>query len=65
MPFENELPTDLAERARMMEGILIACATGGSQDGPVYEQLRREFMHDSSLKELLPGFVRTDVPPVF
>ncbi|MFG1372172.1 abortive infection family protein [Xanthobacter oligotrophicus] len=59
MPFEDELPADLAERARMMEGILIACATGGSQDGQLYEHMRREFMQDATLKELLPGFVRT------
>lgn len=58
MPFEAGLPSDLAERVRMMEGILIACATDGSQDDPMYEHLRREFMQSESLKPLLPAFVR-------
>ena len=43
----------------MMEGILIAAATGGSPDNHVYEHLRREFMADPVIRELLPPFVRT------
>lgn len=43
----------------MMEGILIAAATGGSTDGDAYELLRREFMFSEEIKNLLPGFVRT------
>ena len=43
----------------MMEGILIAAATGGSPDNQVYEYLRREFMADPVIRELLPPFVRT------
>lgn len=43
----------------MMEGILIASATGGSPDNRVYEHLRREFMADPVIRDLLPRFVRT------
>ena len=56
---ESELPSSLAERVTMMEGILIAAATGGSGDGRIYEHLRREFMQNDDLKALLPPFVRT------
>lgn len=56
---ESEIPESLKERASMMEGILIACATGESSDNHVYEFLRRQFMADPVLKELLPRFVRT------
>ncbi len=43
----------------MMEGILIASATGGSPDNHVYEYIRREFMADPIIRDLLPKFVRT------
>ena len=43
----------------MMESILIECATGGSEDTKLYEYLRREFMQQDSLRNLLPDFVRT------
>lgn len=56
---ESELPTSLAERVSMMEGILISCATGGVSDNSVYEHLRREFMANSEIRDLLPAFVRT------
>lgn len=56
---ENEIPASLAERASMMEGILIACATGGSSDNHIYQFLRRQFMAEPTLKDLLPQFVRT------
>lgn len=55
----NEIPSAIVERASMMEGILIASATGGSQDNLIYEYLRREFMADISIRDLLPTFVRT------
>ena len=55
----NELPASLIERAKMMEGILIASATGGSGDTHIYEHLRREFMQSDEIKDLLPPFVRT------
>lgn len=42
-----------------MEGILIAAATGGSSDNHIYEHLRREFMADPAIRDLLPRFVRT------
>lgn len=56
---ETELPSIAADRANMMEGILIDCATGGSTQNDVYERLRREFVQNEELKPLLPPFVRT------
>lgn len=60
----NDIPDSRFERAAMMEGILLAHATGGSADGHLYEHLRREFVADPVLKALLPQFVRTcrDLP---
>ncbi len=55
----NDIPSTTHERVAMMEGILIAAATGGSQDNHIYVQLRREFMADSVIRDLLPPFVRT------
>lgn len=45
----------------MMEGILIATATSGNTftGGEVYEHLRREFIRNSEIENLLPSFVRT------
>ena len=42
----------------MMESIPTAVATGGSDDGPMYEILRREPLADDRLNPLLPSFVR-------
>jgi hypothetical protein len=55
----NDIPSKTLERAEMMEGILIARATGGSGDDRVYAELRRDFMNDPRLHDLLPKFVRT------
>ena len=55
----DSLPTDVLERVRMLEGILIEAATGGSDDTEIYEYLRRELMANSSLRKRLPTFVRT------
>lgn len=55
---ENELPTSLIEQATMMESIMTAAATDGSPDNRIYEHLRREFMFNDELKDLLPPFVR-------
>lgn len=56
---ESELPDETIERASMLEGLLIARATGNSAEDGVYTLLRREFMADPVLKGLLPSFVRT------
>lgn len=56
---QNDIPETIIERAVMMEGILIAAATGGSADNHVYEHLRREFVNDPTTRNLLPQFVRT------
>ncbi|QNQ61296.1 abortive infection family protein [Brucella sp. 6810] len=55
----SEIPTSTIEQIAMMEGILIAAATGGSPDNYIYEHLRREFMADPTIRDLLPQFVRT------
>ena len=55
----DDMPETLIERVAIMEGILVAAATGGSPDGHVYEILRRELLHDDEAKALLPAFVRT------
>ncbi|MXY41727.1 MAG: abortive infection family protein [Rhodospirillaceae bacterium] len=56
---ESEIPESLFERASMLEGILIERATGGSPDNQIYVHLRKQFMADPTLSELLPRFVRT------
>lgn len=55
----DDIPTSLVEQVKMMEGILIACATGGSPDNHVYEYLRGQFVGDLTLRDKLPPFVRT------
>lgn len=55
----EDFPDELVERVAMMEGILIAAATGGSPDNLAYELLRREFIAEPSIRDLLPPFVRT------
>ena len=57
---DSELPDKTIERASMLEGLLIAMATGNHAEDGVYTSLRREFMDDSVLKGLLPRFVRTN-----
>jgi len=54
-----DIPDDRVEQVTMMEGILIASATGGSGDNRTYEHLRRDFIADPTIKNLLPPFVRT------
>lgn len=55
----NDIPSRTIEQVEMMEGILIAAATGGSLGNHIYEHLRREFMADPIIRDLLPQFVRT------
>jgi Abortive infection C-terminus len=60
MTFENDLPTDVLERVTMLENVLVARATGDmSASNRDYERLRRDFIADPELKDLLPSFVRT------
>lgn len=40
----DDIPSSTIEQVAMMEGILIAAATGGSPDNHIYEYLRREFI---------------------
>ena len=55
----DDIPESIIERATMVEGILIACATGEPHDNQTYERLRRELMADPVIRDLLPPFVRT------
>lgn len=55
----DDIPSSAVEQVAMMEGILIAAATGDSPDNHIYEHLRREFMADPGIRDLLPKFVRT------
>lgn len=59
MNYFNDIPSSKLEQATMMEGILIARATGGSSDNHTYETLRRDFISDLSICDLLPSFIRT------
>ena len=53
-----DIPEDLVERAKMLEGIMTAAATGGENDETTYSLLRREFMQNDICRDLLPAFVR-------
>lgn len=54
------LPDSAIERATMLENLLIARATGDMTASTYdYEQLRRDFLADPEIKDLLPPFVRT------
>ena len=53
------IPSTTIEQVVMMEGILIEAATGGSLDGDIYAHLRRQFMANPAIRDLLPQFVRT------
>jgi len=60
MSFGFDLPTSPLERAAMLENLLVARATGDmTASSHDYEQLRRDFIADPEIKELLPSFVRT------
>jgi hypothetical protein len=56
----SDIPDAPLERAKMLENLHVARATGDmSANSSIYEHLRREFMADAALKPLLPEFVRT------
>lgn len=59
MYLHDDIPSSKIEQAAMLEGLLITCATGGAADDPVYQDLRRKFIADPVLCDLLPPFVRT------
>lgn len=58
MYFQDEIPSSRIDQATLLEGLLTARATGGTADDGVYRYLRREFMADPALCDLLPPFVR-------
>jgi len=48
------------ERVTMLESVMTGAATdGSSSDNRIYEHLRRDFMLDDELNNLLPPFVRS------
>lgn len=53
------IPDHVLERAEMLEEVLISRATGGDSNSRIYTLLRRDFMADPSIRNLLPKFVRT------
>ena len=60
---EEELPESTLEKVKMLEGILIAVARGGSHEDRSdnnrrYNQLYNELMKDLQIKQILPEFVR-------
>lgn len=55
----DALPENQLERAICLQNELISLATGGRPDTAAYSLLRREFMDDPTLRDLLPDFVRT------
>jgi hypothetical protein len=55
----DDIPDSIVEQVAMMEGILVASATGGSADNRVYVALRQTFIAEPSIRDLLPPFVRT------
>lgn len=59
MIYDDELPSSTIERATMLQGIMSAAATDGSSENSLYDHLRREFILNDELKNLLPSFVRT------
>jgi hypothetical protein len=44
----------------MIEGILLATATGGDRDNRTYQALRQALIEENEVKELLPSMVRTN-----
>ncbi|TIQ62004.1 MAG: abortive phage resistance protein [Mesorhizobium sp.] len=55
----DDLPDSAVERARMLEGIMIAAATDGGTDELAYGHLRREFVTSDEYGALVPCFLRT------
>lgn len=57
--YEEFLPENLAERAMILENIMILAATNGGFDENRYAELRRDFLAREELKSLVPSFIRT------
>lgn len=54
----DDLPESLAERATLLQQIMIARAAGGDADDAAYRLLRNQFMADPDVQPMLPAFVR-------
>jgi hypothetical protein len=50
--------TTRLERVRQLQDILVSHATGGDTSDEEYSELRLEFLGDSTVRDLLPQFVR-------
>lgn len=55
----DDLDSDF-ERAQYLQNMLISEATGGSADDRDYQILRRHFVDQAEVKDLLPAFIRTN-----
>ena len=55
----GDLDSDI-ERAQYLQNMLISEATGGSAEDRDYQLLRRHFVDQVEIKDILPAFVRTN-----
>jgi hypothetical protein len=53
-----ELPSQPAQRALVLQNLLLLRAAGSEVDGAAYREIRREFMQHPVTRGLLPEFVR-------
>ena len=60
-PFQQtDIPDTPLEKVQMLQNMLVENATTGNMDERIYLLLRKEFMTNSSVKDLLPDFVRSN-----
>ncbi len=58
----SDYPVTPIEQAKMLENILVSACEGPAGDTGMYQHLRAELMQDTTLRALLPEFVRTCRP---
>ena len=57
---QTDIPDSLLEKVQMLQNMLVENATNGNMDERIYLLLRKELMANTSIKDLLPDFVRTN-----
>jgi hypothetical protein len=60
MEFNSDYDMSAYDRAMMLQNILVSACEGIRSNSFDYEKLRREFMDQPALRDLLPQFVRTN-----
>lgn len=55
----DDVPNSSAERAVMLQAMMVDFATGEAAEDALYRRLRTDFMADADLRPLLPTFVRS------